>query len=138
VCSTRKFIIFAEPNQSNYRYEETFMLGGGFLIALIMPSCYSTRVLHGDVEPNEPLVQINRQWNHHVIGGLIPVGCNKLEAAEYVNDAPDFVVKTNQSFLNLLVSGITCGIYTPTQTKFYVPLRVLQNAAQDGKIETDE
>ena len=55
-----------------------------------------------------------------------------------MNDAPDFVVKTNQSFLNLLVSGITCGIYTPTQTKFYVPLRVLQNAAQDGKIETDE
>ena len=114
------------------------MLGGGFLIALIMPSCYSTRVLHGDVEPNEPLVQINRQWNHHVIGGLIPVGCNKLEAAEYVNDAPDFVVKTNQSFLNLLVSGITCGIYTTTQTKFYDPLRVLQNAAQDGKIEKDE
>ena len=103
-----------------------------------MPSCYSTRVLHGNVEPNEPLVQINRQWNHHVNGGPIPVGCNKLEATEYVNDAAGSAVKNNQSFLNLLVSGITCGICTPTRTKFYVPLRVLQNAAQDGKIETDE
>jgi hypothetical protein len=33
---------------------------------------------------------------------------------------------------------ITCGIYTPTQTKFYIPLRDVQNTAQDGKIKSDK
>lgn len=87
------------------------LLWGGVLgIILSMTSCYSTRVLHGNVKPNEPLVQVNQEWNHHLIGGLVPVGKNKLEAAEYVNNAEDFVVKTNHNFLNLLVSCITCGI----------------------------
>lgn len=89
-------------------------------------------------ECKEPLVQVNQEWNHHLIGGLVPVGKNKLEAAEYVNNAEDFVVKTNHNFLNLLVSCITCGIYTPTQTKFYIPLRDVQNTAQDGKIKSDK
>lgn len=115
------------------------LLWGGVLgIILSMTSCYSTRVLHGNVKPNEPLVQVNQEWNHHLIGGLVPVGKNKLEAAEYVNNAEDFVVKTNHNFLNLLVSCITCGIYTPTQTKFYIPLRDVQNTAQDGKIKSDK
>lgn len=94
--------------------------------------------MHGDVKPNEPLVQVNRQWNHHLIAGLVPVGKNKLAAAEYVNDTPNYVVKTNQNFVNLLVSYITCGIYTPTQTKFYIPLREFQGVAQDGNIKMDE
>ncbi|MDE5706807.1 MAG: Bor family protein [Alistipes sp.] len=113
-------------------------MGGGICALLSLTSCYSTRVMHGDVKPNEPVVQVNRQWNHHLIGGLVPVGKNKLAAAEYVNDTPNYVVKTNQNFLNLLVSCVTCGIYTPTQTKFYIPLRELQGAAQDMPIKTDE
>lgn len=109
------------------------------LAASSLTSCYSTRVMHGSVEPNEPLVQVNRVWNHHLIGGLIPVGNNKLNGEEYVNNAENFVVKTNFNFLNLLVSGITCGIYTPTQTKFYIPLREVQNGnVQVPKIKTDE
>ena len=97
------------------------LMGGIWSLALTLSSCYSTRILYGNVERNEPLVQVNREWNHHLIAGLIPVGNGKVEAAEYVGGAPDYVVKTNMSFLNLLVSGITFGIYTPTQTKFYVP-----------------
>lgn len=107
-------------------------------VTAMMTSCYSTRILYGDVKENEPLVQVNRQWNHHLIGGLIPVGKNKLDAAEYVNKAENYVVKTNFNFLNMLVSGITFGIYTPTQTKFYVPLRDLPTQVQDEKIKTDE
>ena len=83
------------------------------------------------MERNEPLVQVNREWNHHLIAGLIPVGNGKVEAAEYV-------VKTNMSFLNLLVSGITFGIYTPTQTKFYVPLRSVDSTEGKERIKTDE
>lgn len=116
------------------------IIWGGFLCVMagMMSSCYSTRILYGDVKENEPLVQVNRQWNHHLIAGLIPVGKNKLDAAEYVNNAENYVVKTNFNFLNLLVSGVTFGIYTPTQTKFYIPLRDLPTQAQGEKIKTDE
>ena len=116
------------------------ILMGGVLgaLALTLSSCYSTRILYGNVERNEPLVQVNREWNHHLIAGLIPVGNGKVEAAEYVGGAPDYVVKTNMSFLNLLVSGITFGIYTPTQTKFYVPLRSVDSTEGKERIKTDE
>lgn len=115
-------------------------MGGVFslAIALSATSCYSTRILYGDVKPSEPLVQINQVWNHHIIEGLVPVGKNKLDASEYVNDAENFVVKTNQSFVNMLISGITFGIYTPTQTKFYIPLRDMQVPVQNGKIKSDQ
>ena len=69
---------------------------------MTLSSCYSTRILYGNVERNEPLVQVNREWNHHLIAGLIPVGNGKVEAAEYVGGAPDYVVKTNMSFLNFI------------------------------------
>lgn len=115
------------------------LMGGVFGdLALTLSSCYSTRILYGNVERNEPLVQVNREWNHHLIAGLIPVGNGKVEAAEYVGGAPDYVVKTNMSFLNLLVSGITFGIYTPTQTKFYVPLRSVDSTEGKERIKTDE
>lgn len=109
-----------------------------FGVTLSMTSCFSTRILYGDVKPNEPLVQVNKEWNHYLIGGLVPVGKNKLEASEYVNNAENFVVKTNQSFINMLVAGITCGIYAPSQTKFYLPLRDLQDLPVDGKLKSDE
>ena len=66
------------------------LMGGVFgALALTLSSCYSTRILYGNVERNEPLVQVNREWNHHLIAGLIPVGNGKVEAAEYVGGAPD-------------------------------------------------
>ncbi|MEG0162696.1 MAG: Bor family protein, partial [Mucinivorans sp.] len=77
----------------------------------------------GDVKPKEPLVEVNKEWNHGLIAGLIPLNNATMDAAEYVNNAPNYVVKTNQSFLNQLVSVVTCFIYTPTQTKYYIPLK---------------
>ena len=103
------------------------------MAALSVSSCYSTRISYGQVEQNEPLVQVNRTWNHHIIAGLVPVGNNKVKSEKFVPGQTNYVVKTNQSFLNLLVGAITFGIYTPTQTTFYVPLRDVPN----GNIQTD-
>ncbi|MEG1765736.1 MAG: hypothetical protein RR254_03620 [Muribaculaceae bacterium] len=91
--------------------------------ALTLTSCYNTRILVGDVTPKEPLVEINKEWNHGMIAGLVPLNNATMKAEEYVNNAPNYVVKTNQSFLNQLVSVVTCFIYTPTQTKYYIPLK---------------
>ncbi len=90
---------------------------------LILSSCYNTRVFVGDVKPKEPLVEVNSEWNHHFLFGLIPSGNATMQATDYVNSQPNYVVKTYTSFLSGLVGGITMGIYTPTQTKYYLPVK---------------
>ena len=92
-----------------------------------MTSCYNTKLLVGDVKPNEPLVKVNREWNHHLIGGLVPLGNTKMKTSEYVDGRANYVVKTNVSFLNMLVSYLTCGIYAPSQTTYYLPLKEVQS-----------
>ena len=94
------------------------------LMLLSLTSCYTTKVYHGDISKTEPMVKINKEWNHHIIGGLVPVGA-KMKADEYVGEHKNYMVKTNQSFLNLLVNAITFGLYTPTTTTYYVPLKSL-------------
>lgn len=88
-----------------------------------MSSCYNTRLYVGSVTTTEPLVEINKKWNDQFLVGLVTTNNAKMNPAEYVNNAPNYVVKTNQTFLTGLVGTVTFGIYTPTQTKFYVPLK---------------
>lgn len=93
------------------------------LLALLT-SCYNTRILVGDVKPNDPLKEVNRVWTHHLIFGLVPLDNAKQNPAEFLpSGQQNYVVKTNQSFLNGLVSGVTFGIYTPNQTVYYVPAK---------------
>ena len=103
--------------------KKSFFFAISALCCVALTSCYNTRILVGNVEAKEPLVEINREWNHHLVYGLVPLNNATLNPAKYVNDAPNYVVKTNQSFLNGLVSCFTFGIYTPWQTAFYIPLK---------------
>ncbi|MDR1757069.1 MAG: Bor family protein [Culturomica sp.] len=89
---------------------------------IALSSCYNTQILVGNVTQQEPVVKVKKVWNHHAIGGLVPIGAT-MTANAYVGDTPNYVIKTNLSFLNGLISGITMGIYTPSQTTYYVPLR---------------
>lgn len=88
-----------------------------------MTSCYNTRLYVGNVTKEEPLVEVNKEWNSQFIAGLVTTRSAKMNPADYVNNAPNYVVKTNQTFLTGLVGAVTLGIYTPTQTKFYIPLK---------------
>ena len=45
------------------------------------------------------------------------------EGNGYVGDRENYVVRTYSSFLNGLVGSLTFGIYTPTSTVYYVPLK---------------
>ncbi len=100
------------------------------LCAIAMTSCYNTRIIVGNVRPNEPLVEVSREWNHHLIYGLVPLDNATMYASQYTVGYDNYVVKTYMSFLNSLVGGITCGIYTPTETVYYVPLRDLNAPAK--------
>lgn len=72
------------------------------------------------------------------VGGLIPGGNTTMTASEYVDDADSFVVQTSTGFLNGLVGGVTAGIYTPTQTKFYLPVEELNKTAAAGRESAKE
>ncbi|MEG2278199.1 MAG: Bor family protein [Odoribacter sp.] len=92
-----------------------------------MCSCYNTRILVGDVKPKDPVVEINSEWNHHLIAGLVPLGNAKMNPEEYLAGHKNYVVKTNMNFLNMLVGFVTFGIYTPTNTVYYIPLKDMGN-----------
>ena len=89
----------------------------------VLTSCYNTRVTVGNVEKHEPLIEVSREWNHHLICGLVPLDNAHMNAREYTGAYSNYVIRTHQSFLNGLVGAITCGIYTPTSTVYYVPLK---------------
>lgn len=55
-----------------------------------------------------------KKWNHYVIDGLIPVGVS--DPNVMADKAKDYTVTIKFSFVNLIVSGVTGGIYTPTTT----------------------
>jgi hypothetical protein len=95
------------------------------IVALFLTSCYNTRLFVGDVNYNEPMKQVNKVgWTHHFILGLVPGKNANANPAEYLPAGQqNYMVRTNQSFLNGLVGSLTFGIYTPTQVTYYVPVK---------------
>ena len=95
-----------------------------FLVAVTLVSCYNTRIIYGDVKKDEPLVEVNKiMWTHGFLFGLIPGNNSIIDTKDFAGGANNYVIRTNQSFINALVGGLTCGIYTPTQTTLYIPLK---------------
>ena len=83
-------------------------------ISLLMSSCYSYTTIVGEgAQGNQ---QVSR-WNHYLIGGLAPIDVS--DAKEMAGGARNYTVKTEISFVNGLISGLTGGIYAPSTTTVY-------------------
>lgn len=102
--------------------KKVFFCGAVLLASLSLTSCYNTKVVCGDITRQTPVVKVNSEWNHHLLYGLVPLKNAKMEAKEYVGNKKSYVVKTNQTFINMLVNAITFGLYTPTTTTYYLPI----------------
>ena len=87
------------------------------LSSLMMASCYCDKVYVGNVKPHDELVHVASSHNGHVIGGAI---VTKNNVSQYVGDTKDYVIANKMTFGDLLLQGLTVGIYTPTTTKYYV------------------
>jgi hypothetical protein len=77
--------------------------------ALVLSGCYHATIDTG----REPSPQtITKKWAHGFIFGLVPPS-----ATESKDKCPNGVAKveTQLSFLNMLASGITYGLYSPMQ-----------------------
>ena len=68
-----------------YYMKQLFTLA---ICAFAITACYNARALVGDIAPKEPVVEINKEWNHHLIYG-------SKRLCKYMN------------FLNLLASAVT-------------------------------
>lgn len=91
--------------------------------ATMLCSCYTTRVLVGDVKPNEPMIEVSKKHDAHFLGGLVKTAKNIAE--EHVGEAENFMIRSQYGFGDIMLSAISLGIYTPTTSKYYIPVRHL-------------
>lgn len=82
-----------------------------FAASMLLTSCYTYTTVVGKGAQSSAEV---KEWNHYILFGLAPVGVS--DAAEMAGGAKDYTVKTEQSFVNGLVSALTFGLYSPTTT----------------------
>jgi hypothetical protein len=80
-------------------------------LAAASTGCYHAKIDTGLVPSG---VTVERAWAHSFIGGLIPPS-----TVETASQCPNGVarVETQLSFLNMLASGITFGLYSPMSIK---------------------
>lgn len=87
------------------------VLSIAFAASVMLTSCYSYTSVVGSGAQGQQKVT---KWNHYVIGGLAPVGVS--DSKVMAGDAKDYTVHTRHSFVNMLVGGLTFGLYSPTTT----------------------
>lgn len=80
-------------------------------------------MLVGDVKPKEPMIEVSKEHNAHFVLGLAKTG--RTIAEEHVGTARNYAVLTRYGFGDMMLSAVTAGIYTPTTTKYYIPLRYM-------------
>lgn len=92
------------------------------MCVLFMSSCYTSRVLNGDVKKTDPVVEVNKQRNSIMLWGLLPLNSSVQEAGDHVGEKSNYVSETKWTFVDGLLNVITLGIYSPTTTVYYLPI----------------
>ena len=87
---------------------------------MMLSSCYVQEVNVGMSE-SEQAIQVAKVKNQQFIGGLVQKTQDKAE--NHVKDTRHFRMKTMQTFWDGFLSGITWGIYTPSTTYYYEPVK---------------
>ena len=88
-------------------------------MVFLLTSCFQSSVCVGNMKRNQEGVLVAKEHNSHFIYGL--VGHNKMKAKDYIENQPDYRIRTYHSFVDGLLQSITFGIYCPTTTEYYVP-----------------
>lgn len=107
------------------------------ILSLLLTSCYNTKITVGEIPPGTPLQEVATKWNNHFVFGLVPGNNASLNAKDYIGGyKQNYVMKTSHPFVHQLIGCLTFGIYTPTETKFYIPFDglVKNNQVPETKI----
>ncbi|WP_242926793.1 Bor family protein [Pontibacter vulgaris] len=87
------------------------MFAAAMLMSSMLTSCYTYTTVVGNGAQGSTQV---KKMNHYVVYGLAPVSVSN--PVEMAGGAKDYTVKTEHSFIDGLIAGLTFGIYTPTTT----------------------
>lgn len=99
--------------------KKTFLL---LIIAFTMSSCYTSSVYHGTVTKITPQVEIAVVRNPIMFWGLLPLKNADQKASDNVGNKTNYTTTTQWTFTDGLLNCVTMGIYSPTTTKYFVPL----------------
>lgn len=116
--------------------KKTFLVSCCACAALLLSSCYSSTVCVGNMKKNTPAVKVNSVHNAHFLYGL--VGSKSVRGKNYVDGMKDYKVKHSITFVDGLLSSLTFGIYTPSTTKFYVPINNVTGKSKKKSHNDDE
>jgi len=86
--------------------------------ALFLTSCYTSKVAHGSIAPEQGTVQLASVKEHYLIAGLVPLS-GGTKASKYVGNRTDYVTVRQQTFVDGFLSWVTGQLYTPMTVKFY-------------------
>ena len=104
-------------------------------VATMLCSCYTSRILVGDTKPKEPMIEVSKSHDAHFIGGLVKTAKNIAE--EHIGDAENYMIRSQYGFGDIVLSAITVGIYTPTTSKYYIPVRYIDSFTPKKPLEKE-
>ena len=90
------------------------------IASLMLTSCYVQEVNVGMALDAEA-VRVAKVKNHQFLYGLAEMTQDKAE--NHVRDTQHFRMRTQQTFWDGFLAGITAGIYTPSTTYYYEPAK---------------
>ena len=83
------------------------------MLPLLIGGCYKTNLV--DLQDGGSPGNVERVWSHSLILGLIPI--TEVDVTRACGEKGAYAISTRQNFWNLLLAGVTSGIYTPTVAK---------------------
>lgn len=100
--------------------KKTFICALGIGAMMMLQSCYIQNVSVG-MSQDEPVQQVDKVKNHYFLWGLVQPKND--EARNHVSNDRRFRMETRTTFWDGFLQSITSGIYTPTTTYYYEPVR---------------
>lgn len=92
------------------------------IVAITMSSCYTSKVYHGNTTKNTPQIEVASKQNPILLWGLLPLSGANQKASDKIGSRTDYTTKNTWTFVDGLLNCITFGIYSPTTTKYYIPI----------------
>lgn len=78
---------------------------------LLLVGCYKTELRNFSNNAGAPGTEV-KVWSSAVLWGLVPL--TEIDVRSYCGDKGVYAVSTRQSVVNVILNGLTGGIYSPT------------------------
>lgn len=100
--------------------KKTIIIATCLVIACVhLDSCQSSSVCVGDLKNDDPVVCVKTIHHNFFVDGLL--GRKRVKANDYTQGLESYKIRNYRTFVDCVIGGVTCGIYTPSTTEIYLP-----------------